>query len=151
MVVAMRLSALGVLSQPVGSSSLSLGHGSPGLQLTCRDRRPCRLSTPRSVPAASKDSEARASLPGKQPEELSAVTVGGETLTELSTSDGTGTLAVPLSGVVLPEGLGVKEQQKRLWFAAVKPPMYTVALIPVLVRKPGAHQDLLQPLSALQF
>lgn len=70
----------------------------------------------------------------KQPEELSATTVdGGKTLTEVAAPGGSGTLAVPLSGVVLPEGLDAQEQRKRLWFAAIKPPMYTVALIPVLV------------------
>ena len=87
----------------------------------------------RSSRATSQASDS-ADILSKQPEQLSATTVdGGETLTEVAAPGGSGALAVPLSGVVLPEGLDEQEQRKRLWFAAVKPPMYTVALIPVLV------------------
>ena len=93
--------------------------------------RPCRRL--RTGIARAKAGESH-DLPSKQPEELSATTVdGGKTLTEVAAPGGSGTLAVPLSGVVLPEGLDPQEQRKRLWFAAIKPPMYTVALIPILV------------------
>lgn len=110
----------------------------PG-DLNCVSRRPIRFKQPRlrrAVVAQSqpKNGETEIRLPKRRAEELSASTVdGGSTLTEVGNANGPGSLAVPLSGVVLPEGLSTQEQRKRLWFAAVKPPMYTVALIPVLV------------------
>ena len=30
--------------------------------------------------------------------------------------------------------LSEQQQRKKLWFAAVKPPMYTVSIIPIVVR-----------------
>lgn len=104
-----------------------------------RSSRLCRPQILRPPYAQPDGSEASARLPKTQPEELAASTVEGETLTEVGTPGGEGTLAIPLSGVVLPEGLELKEQRKRLWFAAVKPPMYTVALIPVLVSFGNFH------------
>lgn len=31
------------------------------------------------------------------------------------------------------------ERRKKLWFAAIKPPMYTVAIVPILVRAQASH------------
>ena len=35
--------------------------------------------------------------------------------------------------------LSEKQRRKKLWFAAVKPPMYTVSIIPILVSMAAAH------------
>ena len=102
-----------------------------------RPARPRKAVCKRASGPSNADGTDRAEstdLPKSNPEDLSATTIdGGETLTETASLGGAGVLAVPLSGVVLPEGLDIQEQRKRLWFAAVKPPMYTVALIPILV------------------
>lgn len=77
---------------------------------------------PRSVSAAS--SSVTASSDAEQPRS--------------STEGQSVQLAVP-EGIAEPmseEAIATEQQRrKKLWFAAIKPPMYTVSIIPVLVSK----------------
>jgi len=66
------------------------------------------------------------------PSTSTAVTSGGaeppkDTSVELEVPEG---IAEPMSEEAVASE---KQRQKKLWFAAVKPPMYTVSMIPILV------------------
>ena len=72
------------------------------------------------------------------PSTSTAVTSGGaeppkDTSVELEVPEG---IAEPMSEEAVASE---KQRQKKLWFAAVKPPMYTVSIIPILVRNTASE------------